>query len=385
MIYTLRDRSTISKFNFIFGHAAILIFTVSVFNMYVLIPIEGLMPNELITLLIECMVIPFSISALVTFNAKRSFKGILTDTVIGLAIFFLILYKDFFFSLALALLPFQLGCIIVIANCLLTFSCVFTFPIDPEENVSTVLSRRMVNAFCKIRTNLAWLAICPIFAGITLTFDYVAPYINNSSVVRDNSNDSYSNQKTYDESYSFINNIDSILRIKDNKPFSALSYNEKKDLAKDIINAQLFELGVSHVVNFKVTDSGPTNNTIAYYSDMDRTIYYVSKYFTKDNNESFLKTLSHEVFHVYQYELARMYNSLSPEEQELSIFSRYDIPLWTYELNNYKYVDEEKNITYADYYEQDLEQTANAYSEVISAGYLLDTQIYAGEKVSRKK
>lgn len=172
------------------------------------------------------------------------------------------------------------------------------------------------------------------------------------------------NVKTKEDSYikAYIKELAPLI----DGSYENLSIEQKLDICQIVCNIESTFNGSSVAVPVKLTSlkSDEDGCTYACFINTMETIYLNSEVFNELSAEDALYVLLHECYHSYQYEQVKLYNSVSDEYKNLSMF--YETKKYAEGFENY--IDGPDN--FEDYQNQYLEKTAEAYAYSESKTYL---------------
>lgn len=157
--------------------------------------------------------------------------------------------------------------------------------------------------------------------------------------------------------------------------YSELSLAERLDIFQIIVNIECTYFGSSIAVPVKIKPIPTINGTTyAYYNNGEETIYLNESVFNDLDVEDALYIVLHEVYHVYQHEQKKLYESVPDELKNLSTLSAAK----ECKEGLDKYIQSEED--YDGYKNQSIEQQADAYAYVTTREYLKLIKQYASDE-----
>ena len=157
--------------------------------------------------------------------------------------------------------------------------------------------------------------------------------------------------------------------------YSELSLAERLDIFQIIVNIECTYFGSSIAVPVKIKPIPTINGTTyAYYNNGEETIYLNESVFNDLDVEDALYIVFHEVYHVYQHEQKKLYESVPDELKNLSTLSAAK----ECKEGLDKYIQSEED--YDGYKNQSIEQQADAYAYVTTREYLKLIKQYANDE-----
>ena len=157
--------------------------------------------------------------------------------------------------------------------------------------------------------------------------------------------------------------------------YSELSLAERLDIFQIIVNIECTYFGSSIAVPVKIKPIPTINGTTyAYYNNGEETIYLNESVFNDLDVEDALYIVLHEVYHVYQHEQKKLYDSVPDELKNLSTLSAAK----ECKEGLDKYIQSEED--YDGYKNQSIEQSANSYAHVTTSEYIELINKYASDE-----
>lgn len=157
--------------------------------------------------------------------------------------------------------------------------------------------------------------------------------------------------------------------------YDNLSLAQRLDIFQTIVNIECTYFGSSIAVPVKAMPIPAESGTIcAYYYSEEETIYLNELVFNDLDAEDALYIVLHEVYHVYQHEQKKLYESVPDELKGLSTLS--SAKECKEGLDNYINSEED----YEEYENQAIEQDANSFAYVTTAEYIELITQYASDE-----
>ena len=157
-----------------------------------------------------------------------------------------------------------------------------------------------------------------------------------------------------------------------------LSPKEKLNVFQRVVNIEASYNGFSKSVKvcFADIDSTPNDDSTKYgqYNDANSVIYLNEKAVCDLPSDKALVVLLHEVYHVYQHEIVKVYYSAGEEYKNLALLSTAAV--YAEEFENYQNGDDD----YESYKNQKVEITADMYGRGTSQEYISLIEQYLSEK-----
>lgn len=170
--------------------------------------------------------------------------------------------------------------------------------------------------------------------------------------------------------------LDEVAPIVDGS-WEKLSPKEKLNIFQRVVNIEASYNGFSKPIKvcFADIDSTPDDDSTKYgqYNDANSVIYLNEKAVCDLPSDKALVVLLHEVYHVYQYEIVKVYYSAGEEYKNLALFSTAAV--YAEEFENYQNGIED----YEAYKSQKVEVTADKYGRQASQEYIALIEQYLSE------
>lgn len=147
--------------------------------------------------------------------------------------------------------------------------------------------------------------------------------------------------------------------------YNKLTVIERLDVFQIIVNIDCTYFGSSIAVPVKIKPIPTINGTTyAYYNNGEETIYLNESVFNDLDVEDALYIVLHEVYHVYQHEQKKLYESVPDKFKGMSTLSKAK----ECKEGLDKYIKSEED--YEGYKNQSIEQDANSYAYVTTSEYI---------------
>lgn len=157
----------------------------------------------------------------------------------------------------------------------------------------------------------------------------------------------------YASDYTIAKNIEILQNLQEEK-WTYLSVDEKVAVLQTVANIEAHYLGLSHGLTVKVAilDS----DTLGTYNDRKHRIQISLDEVKYYGALRCVKTVCHEAYHAYEYQLVQVYDEAADDMKALYIFR--DAKKYKSEFENYIHGSED----YDAYYEQSCEEAARDYA-----------------------
>ncbi len=155
-----------------------------------------------------------------------------------------------------------------------------------------------------------------------------------------------------------------------------LSLEEKKEIGEIIISAELKRYGMQDDVElkFELLDG----DVLGSYNLRQNSIVIDTEHVTNGEGYDYLNTLLHQMAHLYQMKMIELYDSVTPEQQQLLIFR--DARIYAAELRTYKKEGLESRYVEYSYGIQFLEICAEDTARKQSKYYIEELEEYLFDK-----
>ncbi len=245
--------------------------------------------------------------------------------------------------------------IVLLITGIAVFSCLTFIYIRGRRQLRGLKGRKRKYARNLIKTKMYLMLI--LIMNVTGFVVIAKEYMNKSNILR--ATDDYEsvegvNHKEYYEDFMLTN-------------YKNLNEQEKLDLIQKFANSLTDMLGVDRC---PVYSGEMTRDTLLGYYDVNTGRIYLSKDILNDP-ETVIDCLSHEIYHRYQHSWIELYARIAEtDETTLKIaWNLYEFKqarTWLQENKHYHSYAGNGSEDYLKYYNQDMEQTANAFGEQIA-------------------
>lgn len=278
-------------------------------------------------------------------ETERSTVSLVTDALLPYELYTVLAYHVYF--------PWLVWISIAISGIavIILFGLVMFSPVRDHSRKQSIIRRRLRHAFVVSRVMVAaclLLLIVPI--GVRLVSGRGVLETNVKSVPANRESDEWSARS----------NID-VLRLLEEKEWKQLSGQERLDVLGVVLNIEIRYLGINHELYLNSATIG--GDTLAYYSHKGYEIVIDLDHLCSAEAVDALRSLCHECYHSYQYQMIDLYESVDVEYQDMIIF-RY---VEDYIEENAGHLDGSQN--WLEYYTQTSEITARRYASEAVAEY----------------
>ena len=136
--------------------------------------------------------------------------------------------------------------------------------------------------------------------------------------------------------------------------WDSLTFSEKQAVLQQAANTEANYLGICKPLRVTIVDLD--DRVYGRYIKKDHTVQIDRDHVANSPAEEVLATLCHEAYHAYQTAVVETFAHAEKEKQALLLFRRAEI--YQEELQQYQ----DGTVDYEDYYVQELEKDARAYS-----------------------
>ena len=172
--------------------------------------------------------------------------------------------------------------------------------------------------------------------------------------------------KLQNADWSIESNPDTLNKMKP-QVWAALDATQKEEVVRNIIQIELYYMGVKTDVELVVQDMG--GSTLGSYVELLHIIRIDRTHLLEDPVENVVNTICHECRHVYQHTCIDAYTQTDEQYQDLNMFDASKRFL-SNALNYYDYdsdIDDQDN--YQAYYDQAMEADAFSYAAQATEEY----------------
>lgn len=179
----------------------------------------------------------------------------------------------------------------------------------------------------------------------------------------------------YGEAYSMTANMETLVKLKEDV-FCELNTEEKLEICKVVCQVEARYLGIETQIN--VSSAQMDEKVLGCYSHESHTVYINNKHLENGSSYAIVTTCLHEMYHSYQHRLVESYYQVDPQSRNLLMYR--EIADYIEEMKDYKTGLGESKEDFYDYYTQDMEVMARAYSEDGVKEYFERIEKYLEEK-----
>ncbi len=187
----------------------------------------------------------------------------------------------------------------------------------------------------------------------------------------------YTPKPVYGDEYRLGLNIDRIKPIASPEEWNALTLEERQDTIRAVIECELRYVGIPFPVEitFEDIEAGDQITTAGYYSPFLKQITINNYALMEYGNEENLNTALHEVRHIYQQCMCKIYKQLS--EKERALISFWKVDKWCEDYESY---EETRNQSYSAYQWMSVEMDARDYARKEAEVFLSEIKKCLGEQ-----
>lgn len=353
-----RDRSTISKREYLFNHA--LYSTLLAYDLYtvllpMIVPISEY--TNSIPKLILCMLSANGLGILLDFEYNRCDEGLTRDIIIGVALYILCTLGMY----APVFIKWLFGGIVVLSA--LGILLIVVRKIDRKKDIDIMLVGRikLLQIIRLLQRNFELAAIAVIFAIPVMVRCYPSNRVSEDfNMFQEQENRGLSVSRAYGDEYRLSANIDTIKLIRDDSVFQALDFDRKCEVLKACIYCEARYLGLCEI-NIEFNDD-MEEKVLGSYNHATNTIS-INARFIRNGGTAYelLHVCLHECRHCYQHMLADLYSDVEPSQRNLLAFTGEGVGEWVKNIENYRQDDGTAQGLIA-YQTQPLERDAENYA-----------------------
>ena len=327
-----RDRSTISKREYLFNHA--LYSTLLACDLYVILPI--IVPiakyNNSFPRFLFCMLSANFFGILLDFKYNRCAGALARDVTIGIASYLLITLGRY----APAFTKWLLSGTVVLST--MGILLIIIRKINREKSLKRVLLIKLLHSIRLLERNIGVAAII-----VVVVLPVMVRCFPNSSKVAEASQKyqekgELSVSRAYGDEYRLSENIDIIKLIREDDTFQKLDYNEKCEVLKACIYCEARYLGLCEI-NIEFNDD-MEEKVLGSYNHATRTISINAGRIRNGGTAyELLHVCLHECRHCYQHLLVDLYREIEPSQRNLLAFTGDGVGEWEKNMENYRQGD----------------------------------------------
>ena len=349
-----RDKSTLTKFEYIFDH--LLVGGIIAYDLvYVVLP--WLTPtayvNRSLTKIIICLLVSSVIGFIISYKNKRTTRNVLADFILGAGIYLIWMFGKYIPNFTRWILSITL-IITGISVVLITYS-----EMKRKQDKKTLRWRYYLKLMKLVRRNAV--IACTIIVIIVPSILY---FSENQEVTEASNSNILKVQEAYGEKYSLAKNIDQIRLIRNNDTFQDLTYKQKCKVVTAVLHSEANYLGLS---KFQIKFKDLKDNILGRFDPNAHCIIINAKqlrngYMSGGDAKSVLNTCLHECRHYFQYLMMDLYEGSTAEQRNLSVLRNMPIVDWIKNAKNYQKGDGDVH-EYNKYADQPMEKDARQYAE----------------------
>lgn len=324
-----RDRSTISKREYLFNHALYSILLAC--DLYVILPIVVPIAkyNNSFPRFLFCMLSANFFGILLDFKYNRCAGALARDVTIGIASYFLLTLGRY----APGLTQWLLGGTFVLSA--MGILLIVIRKINREKSLKRVLLIKLLHSIRLLERNIGVAAII-----VVVVLPVMVRCFPNSSKVAEASQKyqekgEISVSRAYGDEYRLSENIDIIKLIREDDTFQKLDYNEKCEVLKACIYCEARYLGLCEI-NIEFNDD-MEEKVLGSYNHATRTISINAGRIRNGGTAyELLHVCLHECRHCYQHLLVDLYREIEPSQRNLLAFTGDGVGEWVKNMENYR-------------------------------------------------
>lgn len=312
----MKDLSSITPIGCIFEHTYWTFILFINYTCLLFIPLDGFSVEKSKLILILCMVIASVIGTAIRWKKFMTSRGVLADIVIGLGIYTILAYREYYSG--------WIKKILIVFLVLSIAYCVYIFTRKSRGQILTEIKnkyrKRIVIKSRILRTlNMSGLILGALMTVFMVPISFIRIFYGGIMV----SDAKYSSTRGFDNNYlenefSLSNNINSISKIRFKSQWDPLTTSEKLNVLQDICNCELNYWGMDFEVTVVMDDL--EERTLGSYCDFERCITIDKQHLENDNPEEILETVLHETYHSWEHCLLRLYLSSSESQRKMRVF-----------------------------------------------------------------
>ena len=348
----MRNKSTMSLGNFIMDSILTGEIVWLVFEITLMIPLKDMSLKGSVWMLMILMLVSTTVGILLTFKKRRTRVSIFVNAVSGAILYFLMAYwSTFRKELTIGLLI--VGALVVAYASLVLVNYFRNRPVRVSFGAclrACLLSSRT------IATIGVFVIVILLCGGNILGF----PTIESTEEAVIQEDNVYPSLRGLVE-----DNIDT-LRLMNEESWVEMDADQRADLLKVLADMETAYHGIDPV---RICIEPLAENLLGCYVHSTRTVKINLGYLKEEDMETMVKTVLHECYHAYQFELVEIYLAADPEYKDTRIFSEAESYLD--EFNNYIKAEEDPE----GYRMQDCEWESNFHAKF----QLRDYQYYIAD------
>lgn len=175
--------------------------------------------------------------------------------------------------------------------------------------------------------------------------------------------------------YSLTANIDSISKIRNEREWKQLDIAQRLQVLQDICQCEENYFGLEHQVRVVMDDLD--EYTLASYNDSEKLITIDRQHLENDNPKDICETILHEMFHMYEHSLCKLYLDSNESQRKLRVFQHCDE--YIKEMVNYQDGGDDYE-SFMSYYCQYMEADSRDYAHDAVEEYYSEIDEILGEQ-----
>lgn len=308
------------------------------------------------------LIVSILIGTLITLKKRRNWNSIFVNVILGLEIYSLFAYYQYFNVLIWISLVISAILIIIYAISIIRRKINFKhkkFICSNKNKKAYAIKLKFTHIFLGSRTILAICLSLLLIPFAAKTIFFIGDFEAQSTV-------EYSSE----EEYTVSNYSETLMNLEESK-WVNLSFQEKLDLLQILANIEANYLGISHELT--VISMTLEEDLCGYYSDYRYLIVINTTHIESSSSYDVLNTLCHEAYHAYQHRQVQLYNQLDDDSKKLLMFSDASVYNEEFGIN---YISGTDDDDFWDYYTQLCEVNAREYAEesVLYYEYLIEIE-----------
>lgn len=318
------DNNELSIKEFIISHVIIGACFLFLYRAIAFRNIEGCSFSTSKKILLACVVGSSLIGMLFEMKKNRENPKIFTNFILGFGIYTVVAYYDIKKSF------------IIISACVILFlSLVFAVlrmcrPIktNDEKGRRLIIKKR-------IRYSLDSAGVL-LLTGLVVIMIVIVVELRIRGSLLVVSNVDTTGMNISEEQY-IEENISTLQKLESQR-WKTLTLSEKEDVLRVCAELEMIHLGINEKIEIAFTNI--TKKTLkGYYSDQEKLVTISIDSLKNDSSDQLFNTMAHEIYHCYEYELCKVYNSVDGKLKTLYIFA--DVPTYIKEFSDYISSDED--------------------------------------------
>ena len=318
------DNNELSIKEFIISHVIIGACFLFLYRVIAFRNIEGCSFSTSKRILLACVVGSSLIGMIFEMKKNRDNPKIFTNFILGFGIYTVVAYYDI-----------KKSFIIISACVVLLLSLLFTVlrMCRPIKTNDEKIRRKIIKK--RIRYSLDSAGVLLLTGLVVIMIVLVVELrIRGSLLVV--SNVDTTGMNISEEQY-IEENISTLQKLESQR-WKTLTLSEKEDVLRVSAKLEMIHLGIYDKVEIAFTNI-KKKSLKGYYSDQEKLVTISIDSLKNDTSDQLYNTVAHEIYHCYEYELCKAYNSVDGKFKSLYIFA--DVPTYIKEFSDYISSDED--------------------------------------------